>query len=298
MPSIVVEMLPTVPTGKPQDGERKTRTSSDSNKVSLVSYWNGLHWSHFSHFGGRKSVYSDYLRLLHEVCLGQGTAYQGSCWCCWCHERGKFYLISLNLIIEHYLTFFIQLFFVLGLPSVITTDQGSEFRNQLNAELTTTFGIKHRLTTAYHPQANGLDERYNQTLINSLSKFAQQCRGKWDDKLAEVVYAYNTAVQESSRCTPFEAMFGRQAKLPIDFNLDEDYDPDKKLKQHLDSHDPPEEAIAMNRRASGLSGKRRKRKRKRTRKRNPETETETGITLITLGHTRMRIRSGRMLEIS
>ena len=136
---------------------------------------------------------------------------------------------------------------MLGLPSVITTDQGSEFRNQLNAELTTTFGIKHRLTTAYHPQANGLDERYNQTLINSLSKFAQQCRGKWDDKLAEVVYAYNTAVQESSRCTPFEAMFGRQAKLPIDFNLDEDYDPDKKLKQHLGSHDPPEEAIAMNR---------------------------------------------------
>ena len=55
------------------------------------------------------------------------------------------------------------------------------------------------------------------------------------------------AVQESSRCTPFEAMFGRQAKLPIDFNLDEDYDPDKKLKQHLSSHDPPEEAIAMHR---------------------------------------------------
>ena len=134
---------------------------------------------------------------------------------------------------------------MLGLPAVITTDQGSEFRNQLNAELTTTFGIKHRLTTAYHPQANGLDERYNQTLINSLSKFAQQCRGKWDDKLAEVVYAYNTAVQESSRCTPFEAMFGRQAKLPIDFNLDKDYDPDKKLKQHLGSHDPPEEAIAI-----------------------------------------------------
>ena len=42
-------------------------------------------------------------------------------------------------------------------------------------------------------------------------------------------------------------MFGRQAKLPIDFNLEEDYDPDKKLEQHLGSHDPPEEAIAMHR---------------------------------------------------
>ena len=112
---------------------------------------------------------------------------------------------------------------MLGLPSVITTDQGSEFRNEVNAALMITFGIKHRLTTAYHPQANGLDARYNQTLINSLSKFAQEARSRWDENLPEVVYAYNTAVQESSRHTPFEAMFGWQAKLPINFNTQEDY---------------------------------------------------------------------------
>ena len=52
----------------------------------------------------------------------------------------------------------------------MTTDQGKEFRNQVNDELMKTFGIDHRLTTAYHPQANGLDERYNQTLVNALSK--------------------------------------------------------------------------------------------------------------------------------
>ena len=40
-----------------------------------------------------------------------------------------------------------QLFLVLGLPSMITTDQGREFRNEVNAALMTTFGIKHRLTT-------------------------------------------------------------------------------------------------------------------------------------------------------
>ena len=83
----------------------------------------------------------------------------------------------------------------MGLPSVITTDQGSEFNNRINAKLMKAFGIKHRLTTAYHPQANGLDERYNQTLINSLSKFAQEDREKWDDNLGAVVYSYNTAVQ-------------------------------------------------------------------------------------------------------
>ena len=59
----------------------------------------------------------------------------------------------------------------MGLLSVIITDQVREFHNQFKAELMSVFGIKHRMTTPYHPQANGLDERYNQTLVNSLAKY-------------------------------------------------------------------------------------------------------------------------------
>ena len=83
----------------------------------------------------------------------------------------------------------------MGLPSVITTDQGKEFHNRLDTELMETFNIDHRLTTPYHPQANGLDERYNQTLCNSLAKFAQENRRSWDENLGAVVYNYNSAVQ-------------------------------------------------------------------------------------------------------
>ena len=93
-------------------------------------------------------------------------------------------------------TFFVQLF-VIGLPSVLTTDQGSEFNNKLNKELMAVFNINHRLTTAYHPQATGLDERFNQTLLNSLAKFAQSNRESWDEKLCAVVYAYNSSVHVS-----------------------------------------------------------------------------------------------------
>ena len=85
----------------------------------------------------------------------------------------------------------------MGLQSVITTDQGREFRNKLNSELMKAFGIDHRLTTPYHPQANGLVERYNQTLCNTLAKFAQEDRESWDRNLAAIVYGYNTAVQVS-----------------------------------------------------------------------------------------------------
>ena len=86
----------------------------------------------------------------------------------------------------------------MGLPSVITTDQGSEFKNNLNSEMMRVFDINHRLTTPYHPQANGLDERYNQTLVNCLAKFAQDDRQTWDINLGSVVYGYNSAVQVCS----------------------------------------------------------------------------------------------------
>ena len=96
------------------------------------------------------------------------------------------------------------------------------------------------MTTAYHPQANGLDERYNQTLANALSKFTQQERGSWDEKLPEIVYAYNSAMQESSRYSPFEAMFNRLAKLPVDFNISTTYDANDKLTDYLARERPLE----------------------------------------------------------
>ena len=149
----------------------------------------------------------------------------------------------------------------MGLPSVITTDQGKEFNNCMNAELMKTCNIKHRLTTAYHPQANGLDERFNQTLMNSLAKFVQEDRQSWDEHLGEVVYSYNSAfqvsyklvmafynndtfpLQESTKHTPFEAMYGRMARLPVDIESEKNESPDMRLDTYQELADPDEEDI-------------------------------------------------------
>ena len=135
------------------------------------------------------------------------------------------------LLFVYSLLYLTQICLLMGLSAVITSDQGREFHNALNKQLMDEFGIQHRLTTAYHPQANGLDERFNQTLVNTLSKFVQENRQVWDEKLGEVVYAYNTAVQESTKHTPFEAMFGRMARLPVDLNSIKHYDPDTVLEE-------------------------------------------------------------------
>ena len=65
-------------------------------------------------------------------------------------------------------------------------------------------------------QANGLDERFNQTLQNMLVKFVDEKKERWEDFLSMCVYAYNTSKHESSKYCPFTVMFGRQAILPVE----------------------------------------------------------------------------------
>ena len=78
-------------------------------------------------------------------------------------------------------------------------------------------------------QANGLDERFNQTLQNMLLKFVEKKKELWEQFLDTCLYAYNTACHESTRYSPYELMFGRKPVLPIDINMGES-DPDTILK--------------------------------------------------------------------
>ncbi|KAL5494151.1 hypothetical protein EMCRGX_G015429 [Ephydatia muelleri] len=109
-----------------------------------------------------------------------------------------------------------KIFMRMGLPRVLLSDNGSEFCNALNDQLSEMLGIKRRLTTPYHPQANGLDERFNQTLQNMLVKYVDM----WSHYLDTCAFAYNTSRHDSTKYTPFMLMFGRRATLPIDVELE------------------------------------------------------------------------------
>ncbi len=73
-------------------------------------------------------------------------------------------------------------------------------------------------------------------LMNAVVKHAENDCASWDKNLRETVY--NTAVWDSSRHTPLEAMFGRTAQLPIDFNAIDNYDTTQQLMDYLDSNEP------------------------------------------------------------
>ena len=71
-----------------------------------------------------------------------------------------------------------------------------------------------------------MKDTIRRSLVNSLAKYVQEKQNQLDEMLSEVVNASNTAIQESNNYSPFKAMFGRKAKLPVDFNCKDHYSPE------------------------------------------------------------------------
>ena len=66
-----------------------------------------------------------------------------------------------------------------------------------------------------HPHFNGLDEQFNQTLKHQLQKLVNDHQDDWDELLDNILFAYQTSRQDSTKCTPFLLMYGCEAQLPI-----------------------------------------------------------------------------------
>lgn len=104
-----------------------------------------------------------------------------------------------------------------GCPKEILTDRGTHFVNDMLNSLCAELGVKHKLSTAYHPQTNGLVERFNRTLCEALAKYANEHQDDWDVYLTSVLFAYRTKKHSTTRHEPFYLMYGRDAILPIEF---------------------------------------------------------------------------------
>jgi hypothetical protein len=103
-----------------------------------------------------------------------------------------------------------------GIPLCVTTDRGSPFVSQLAADLYKELGIKRIKTTAYHPQSNGLVERFNKTLKQTLKIWSNDNQDDWDVLLCYAVFSYNTLFHTLLQETPFFVAYGRDAVLHID----------------------------------------------------------------------------------
>ncbi|KAI6660178.1 Gag-pol fusion protein [Oopsacas minuta] len=110
-----------------------------------------------------------------------------------------------------------------GCTQVVISDQGREFVNKVNQELFDLTKTTHRISTAYHPQTNGLVERFNQTIQRALLKLVIKEQDNWDMYIDGVLFAYRTSVQKTTKKSPFEIMYLREAILPIEMDFMPEY---------------------------------------------------------------------------
>ncbi|XP_078246217.1 uncharacterized protein LOC144588073 [Pogona vitticeps] len=104
----------------------------------------------------------------------------------------------------------------MGFASEIITDLGASFTSKLMKRLWQICGIKHKETTAYHPESNGLTEKFNGTLMRMIRAYLAENPNNWDQKLQSLLFAYRSVPQASTGFSPFELLFGRRVKGPLD----------------------------------------------------------------------------------
>ncbi len=106
-----------------------------------------------------------------------------------------------------------------GAPVCLLSDQGRDFLAAVLKEVLTFTRTSKIQTAAYHPQTNGLCERFNGTLMSMLSAYVHSNQDNWDRLLPMALFGYRTAVQESTNFAPAELLYARQIRLPMNLDL-------------------------------------------------------------------------------
>jgi len=99
-----------------------------------------------------------------------------------------------------------------GVPDNLTSDRGPQFTSQLWSALTSRLGITHHLTTAFHPQSNGMVERAHRQLKDSLK--ARAAGTDWPSHLPWILLGLRSAPKDDSGLSSAELLYGAPLSLP------------------------------------------------------------------------------------
>ena len=112
-----------------------------------------------------------------------------------------------------------RLILVHGHPGTLLIDRGGEFLSDLIMNLCKAPAIRKTFTTPYHPESDGVVERFNGTLLRLLAAYASKSHDTWDDLLPYVLYAFNSSVSRATGCIPYTIVFGREPPPALYFDV-------------------------------------------------------------------------------
>ena len=99
------------------------------------------------------------------------------------------------------------------------SDRGKNFLSKVVKSICNMVNTSKVNTTSYHPECDGLVQRFNHTLTTILSMYLSEHQKDWDHFIPYALFAYRTSIQSSTKETSFYLKYGRDPCLPIDASL-------------------------------------------------------------------------------
>ena len=144
-------------------------------------------------------------------------------------ERGHRYILTLvdyttrypeavplkNIDTETVAEALLDMYSCLGIPEEVLSDQGTQFVSSCKQEVSRLLSINRLTTTPYHPICNGLVERFNGTLKKMLRRLCNEQPRQWHRFINPLLFAYREAPQEAAGFSPFELLYGRTVRGPV-----------------------------------------------------------------------------------
>jgi len=134
-------------------------------------------------------------------------------------KSAHFIPVSTRYSTKRYAELYIERILCLhGIPKTVISDRGSQFTARFWEQLHTCLGTRVIRSSAYHPQTDGQTERINQILEDMLRACVLAYPQKCDQCLPLAEFSYNNSYQESIKMTPFEALYGRRCRTPLNWS--------------------------------------------------------------------------------
>ena len=144
-------------------------------------------------------------------------------------ERGHRYILTLvdyatrypeavplkNIDTETAAEAMLDMYSRLGIPEEVLSDQGTQFVSSCMQEVSRLLSINRRTMTPYHRICNGLVERFNGTLKKMLQRLCSEQPRQWHRFINPLLFAYREASQEATGFSPFELLYGRTVRGPV-----------------------------------------------------------------------------------
>lgn len=106
-----------------------------------------------------------------------------------------------------------------GVMKELVSDRGANFISHMMTEVYKVLKIHKINTTAWHPQGNGITERFNKSLADMLAIYIAELKRDWDELLPYIIFAYNASTHEVTKFTPYFLLFGKEPRFPFELAL-------------------------------------------------------------------------------